>query len=153
MFLLIGILSCGDDAKGDVKKVVTSKLKEYSLNEVTIPNDTMAFFKKDMKPVTGVVINKHVNNELKCKQVFVNGLRDGELKSWWRNGQLREVTNYKNGIRNGLSTRWFSSGQLWFKVIWRKGKDFEGECYDKKGKRIDCNWSRFLSGNEDWPVS
>ena len=59
VFLLVGLVSCGD-ASSNASENVKPKLKEYSLDEVKV---TIFFFKKDMKPVTGIVRDWYENGQ------------------------------------------------------------------------------------------
>jgi hypothetical protein len=80
--------------------------QRYLEKEVTMDHDTM-FLKKDMHKVSGVVYNEH--GEI---GVFKNGLRDGNHKEWFRNGNLKDEINYKNGLKDGEFKYWDDRGQL-----------------------------------------
>ena len=80
--------------------------QRYLEKEVTMDHDTM-FLKKDMQKVSGVVYNEH--GEI---GIFKNGLRDGNHKEWFRNGNLKDEINYKNGLKDGEFKYWDDRGQL-----------------------------------------
>jgi len=80
--------------------------QRYIEKEVTMDHDTM-FLKKDMHRVSGVVYNEH--GEI---GVFKNGLRDGNHKEWFRNGNLKDEIHYKNGLKDGEFKYWDDRGQL-----------------------------------------
>ena len=132
VFLLLGLVSCGD-ASSNASENVKPKLKEYSLDEVTIPNDTMAFFKYDMKPVTGFVREWYLNGgQVKSECNYKDGKRDGAKRFWYEDGQLKSECNYKDGKRDGAEKGWYEDGQL------------KSECNYKDGK-----WDLWKGWNED----
>ena len=98
--LIVFLFGCGDASEN-----VAAELKEFSMDLVTIPpNDSKAFLKYDMSPVTGIVIEKnpqYKNDSLKSRFVFKDGLRDGMQTKWWENGNLRWECNFKEGKKNG----------------------------------------------------
>jgi hypothetical protein len=146
VFLLVGLMvGCGNDATGDVKKVKAPKLKEYSMDEVTIPNDTMAFFKKDMKPVTGIVREWYKNGQLRYEFNYKNGKLNGLQRWWYENGQLGKEYNYKDSLQrkwtmeqvktlielylninegkeDGLQRGWYENGQLEYEYNYKNGE-------------------------------
>lgn len=117
VFLLLGLVSCGD-ASSNASENVKPKLKEYSIDEVTIPNDTMAFFKYDMKPVTGFVREWYENGQLRFEYNFKDGERDGLQREWFKNGRLRFECPYKDGEQDGLQRAWNEYGHLLYE--WNK---------------------------------
>jgi len=122
VFLLLGLVSCGD-ASSNASENVKPKLKEYSLDEVTIPNDTMAFFKKDMKPVTGVVRDRYEDGQLKFEYNYKDGKKDGLHRGWYEDGQLKFEDNYKDGKKDGLCRVWYENGQLRLEWNYKDGKE------------------------------
>jgi antitoxin component YwqK of YwqJK toxin-antitoxin module len=132
VFLLLGLVSCGD-ASSNASENVKPKLKEYSIYEITIPNDTMAFFKYDMKPVTGFVREWYLNGgQVKSECNYKDGKRDGAKRFWYEDGQLKSECNYKDGKRDGAEKGWYEDGQL------------KSECNYKDGK-----WDLWKGWNED----
>ena len=135
VFLLIGLVSCGDAYEN-----VKPKLKEYSWDEVTIPNDTMAFFKNDMKPVTDVVRDRYEDGQLKYERNYKDGELDGLWRGWYENGQLKFEYNFKDDKRDGLSKGWYENGQFKDEANWKDGKLISYEkCYDENGNKIICD--------------
>tara|TARA_B110000305_G_C18797067_1_gene340967 strand:- start:4 stop:507 length:504 start_codon:yes stop_codon:yes gene_type:complete len=161
VFLLLGLVSCGD-ASSNASENVKPKLKEYSWDEVTMPNDTIAFFKKDMKPVTGIVRGWYEDGQLWTEQNYKDGKKDGSdrwwyengqlnneynykddkkdglFRSWYENGQLMFDYNYKDGKNDGLCSWWYESGQLMFDYNYKDGKLISEKCFDENGNKIIC---------------
>ena len=130
VFLLLGLVSCGD-ASSNASENVKPKLKEYSWDDVTIPNDTMAFFKNDMKPVTGIVREWYENGQLRFEYNFKDGEWDGLQREWYKNGQLRFEYPYKDGEWDGLQRAWKENGQLLYE--WNN-KDAAVDPYSMNGQ-------------------
>ncbi len=122
VFLLLGLVSCGD-ASSNASENVKPKLKEYSWDDLTIPNDTLAFTKTDMKPVTGVVRDRYEDGQLKLELNYKDGKAQGIQRGWYEDGQLCYETNYKDGKDEGLQRGWHENGQLRLEHNCKDGKD------------------------------
>lgn len=59
--------------------------------------------------------------KMKCSGSYVLGLKDGEWLSWYKNGNLRSVCNWKKGTLNGSAEYFAYDGQLKEKVVYKKG--------------------------------
>ena len=111
VFLLVGLMvSCGD-ASGDASENVKPKLKEYSYDEVTKPNDIL-LLKKNMKPVTGIVKGNYEDGKLEYEGNYKDGKYDGLHRYWYEDGQLRSEGNWKDDKLDGLWRSWHENGQL-----------------------------------------
>ena len=137
VFLLVGLYSCGNDATSNASENIKPKLKEYWMEEVTIPNDTIAFFKKDMKPVTGIVKDKYENGQLKLERTHKDGYLDGLSRTWYENGQLYVEINYKDGKKDGVGRNWYENGQLNEEGEWQEGVIISIKRWDEDGKPIN----------------
>ena len=129
-FLLVGLVSCGNDASSNASESLKPKLKEYTIDEVEMPTgislisktDTIAFLKKDMTPFTGVVISRYDNGSLYSKRTFKNGQLNGITRIWFFKGQLQKEINYKNNQADGLYQVWYKNGQLFNEAIYKDGE-------------------------------
>ncbi len=84
------------------------------------------------------------------KVIYVDGKFDGDVKFWYRNGNLQSKGAYKNGVPVGKHTEWHEN-------TYPKSVTF----YDKKGKPMSyTEWNqdqqkimegKFVSGKEDGP--
>jgi len=70
-----------------------------------------------------------ITNELQEQGDFVFGLKDGEWKEWYKNGKLKEVTNWEKGQQHGGYWFYNEKGELI-----TKGKYLHGA---KKGRWIN----------------
>ena len=93
--------------------------------------------------MTTTAQNKNiVNEESSAWQTLTsetkNGELDGELKEWYRNGQLASLVYWKNGKWHGEWKRWYENGQ----VKWH--------CSYKDGKK-DGEWTKwYLNGQLEY---
>ena len=137
VLILFALESCGD-ASSNASKKKEQKLKEYSTSEVVVVNDT-AYFNKDMSYFTGILIEEYVNDSLYSYEseydeswlnrsidssgiysmtTWVNGVKNGIEKKWYRNGQVMTSHNWKNNLLDGLSKRWYYNGNLCFESFY-----------------------------------
>ena len=70
-----------------------------------------------------------ITNELQEQGKFVFGLKDGEWKEWYQNGQLKSVTNWVKGQRSGGYWFYNDEGELLTRGKYQQDK--------KKGKWIN----------------
>ena len=52
------------------------------------------------------------NGQLKSEVNYVGYVREGISKKYHENGQLRSEVNYINGLREGISKKYHENGQL-----------------------------------------
>ena len=80
----------------------------------------------------------------KTVQEWRHGLKHGEYKEWYNNGQLREHSHYVDGKLEGEFKEWFRNGQLRKHARYVDGK-LEGEYkwwYENGHLRMHCHYSR-----------
>ncbi len=54
--------------------------------------------------------DKHIKEEsLWCN--YRTNTKEGEFKTWYKNGQIERKANYLNGLRHGLHEYWYSNGE------------------------------------------
>jgi antitoxin component YwqK of YwqJK toxin-antitoxin module len=114
-------------------------LKEYSSDLVTIPNDSIAYFKKDMTLVTGIVVTYYNNDSVRKKATFRKGKKHGVTKEWSYDGQLKREEHYKDGLRHGKIKEWDLNGQLRaeLNIIYDSILDGPYSIWNNKGKLIE----------------
>lgn len=138
VFLVVGLMASCGDASGNASKKKEQKLKEYSTSEVVVVNDT-AYFNKDMSYFTGILIEEYVYDSVYSHEseydenwidrskdssgihsmtTWVNGVKNGIEKEWYRNGNIRYSENWKNGLADGLSQVWYENGNLMIESFW-----------------------------------
>jgi hypothetical protein len=75
---------------------------------------------------------------------------DGEIKSYYKNGQTHEVTFFKNGIREGSYTRYFENGLINLKINYVNGKP-EGIYYEFSEDGNSCSQLEYKEGEPVTP--
>lgn len=69
--------------------------------------------------------------------------REGDYRSWYKNGQLKSQTSYINGSENTKNNSWYESGKLESEENFVSGKQ-EGKSYNwyENGQlKSECNYS------------
>jgi antitoxin component YwqK of YwqJK toxin-antitoxin module len=68
------------------------------------------------------ISNYKSNNNIKEQGTFLHGLKHGEWKEWFSNGQLKTVYRWKKGALHGKQYEYDISGNLTGITIYRNGK-------------------------------
>ena len=124
-----------------LKEIKSEETKEYSFDEVTIPNGGLAYHKKNMTTVTGTVIKKHSNGKIAEKIVLKNGLRNGNWSQWWSNGQLEYESECKDGMVHGRTRYWYKNGQLKLSAFYKNNeRNGLGETWYENGQLQGQIW-------------
>lgn len=85
----------------------------------------------DGRLLDGLYTEFYEGKELKTKGTFSKGLRKGEWKCWYFNGNLSSIIHYKKSLKHGKFTEYNQDG-----VIIRKGKYRKGILVKEKEKKI-----------------
>ena len=86
----------------------------YHHTETTQKKGT-TYLKSNMSPVNGIVYVKYHTNSggnLQSETHYRNGKKEGPLKKWYAQGQIKCEGNSKKGKANGYWRSWHSNGQL-----------------------------------------
>ena len=117
--------------------------KRYHIDEVSFPNDTLTFLKKDMSLLNGLVFS-----ELGELGVFKDGKMEGLQMRWYDNRQLKMKGNYINGQRNGLWEYYYDNGQITCRDIFILNKINGVSIYwSENGNQLDKK--NYVNGVED----
>jgi len=68
-----------------------------------------------------------VFKELKTLSEVKNGILDGEVVSYYENGEVYRKTTYKNGVREGSDVTYHENGEVFMKLTFRDDKIVDGE--------------------------
>ena len=102
--------------------------KTYKASKTTISSDyngEKVFHVKSGKPITGIVIEKYENEEIKYEGEFVESLPTGTHMKYFENGDTKEECRYENGQMNGKYLRYHD----------RDNNRIQTKCYFKNGKK------------------
>ena len=96
--------------------------QEDSVNKTVIREDLtyqddLTYHKQSDEPLTGIAVWFHENGQLKEKQNWKDGKKDGLEESFWENGWVRATRNYKDGqliksISNRLIPKRLKDGKV-----------------------------------------
>ena len=88
-FLILFIVCCSEVKKVHISNTIMFSGKLYELNE--------------SEPFNGIVFNTYEEGEIAYEGLYENGLPDGKLIYWFKNGMVKREGNLKQGVPVG---RW-----------------------------------------------
>ena len=145
VFLLVGLMSCGNDATGDVnvrtsettkndKKIETAK--QPNCDEMDEPHYTALTAPLDY---TGIAFNCE-ENKVRNLMTFKDGEANGLVRCWYgHNGQLMYEGNYLNDEEDGLWISWDATGFVMMEEYYKNGELISEKCFDESGNQIKCD--------------
>lgn len=91
------------------------------------------------------------NGQISDQNYYLNGKTNGEVKIWFENGQIKEISNWKEGIQDGMYQTYYENGQPQEKVNWINDKrDGKSERWHENGQKSEVMF--FKLGIEDGEV-
>jgi antitoxin component YwqK of YwqJK toxin-antitoxin module len=98
----------------------------YFITEINYENGRMHGIRKDLNRYGNVRrISNYQYNKL-----------EGEMRTFFGNGKLRDKENFKNGVQDGISNYYYESGQLEREVIYEKGEMKQIKRWNQNGTLI-----------------
>jgi len=70
----------------------------------------------------GIEIGYHQNRSKSSEAEFVDGLINGEVTTWYNNGEIKEKKVYKNDTLNGVSYHYDEFGVLIEEILYNMGE-------------------------------
>ena len=117
--------------------LVLLSVHSYSQEVITghvLIRDGITYHQDTNEPVTGIIQSFHENGQLRRRQNYKDGKRDGLQETFHDNGQLEVRHNYKDGKPDGLWDSFHENGQLWIRGNYKDGKqDGLTEFFDEEG--------------------
>ena len=142
----------------------------YLNNNILTQSKDSATYQIKFKTAENGLVNFErycLDGQLKEKGTFQNMttmVREGEITTFYSNGNKKDVSFYADGLPNGIKTHYFTTGEINYKILINSagyGENHQEEenikylfCMDKSGKIIleDGN-GRFISYNDDLEIS
>jgi antitoxin component YwqK of YwqJK toxin-antitoxin module len=87
-------------------------------------------------PLHGKYLVFDRNGKLTCSGFFQNGLKDGEWKYWFNNGNIKRLEKYKLGLLKGLPSNYDENGDI---IITKKSHSNFFEFFRKKKNDQDSS--------------
>jgi len=72
--------------------------------------DQRLYWKDEVVPFAGIMIENYANGLLKSRSTLSNGVLHGLSEGWHTNGVLQVREHFQNGVSHGLRTKWFANG-------------------------------------------
>ena len=69
----------------------------------------------------GAYVDQFVDDAMREKGQFKKGLKTGEWRQWYPNGQLKEVAEYKHGVKHGDYISYDQKGNTMIQGVFKKG--------------------------------
>jgi antitoxin component YwqK of YwqJK toxin-antitoxin module len=98
------------------------------------------FSKKGIKnykgnPFSGKIVSYNENGELKMKETYKDGKKDGVWEWYYENGELSRLETHKDGKKDGVWEWYYENGLLEYKETYKDGKkDGVWEWYYENGQ-------------------
>ena len=125
------LFSCGENEKNNTD-VIDDKINEEEIQM----KEGIAYYNN--KLFSGEGYRNYENGELQLTRNYLNGVRHGIERYWLENGQLFSEKEFNKGVHHGISKMWYPSGQLLTELYSEYGKIISMRCWDKEGKKIEC---------------
>ena len=110
-----GKLTDTDDGISFIQNITLDKISYADMREVVSRKDdyrSQYLNKSTMQPISGIIVDSIPCNNCangswgRTDGVIINGLLQGEIRIWYKNGQLYSEGFYKNGEPVGIHTSW-----------------------------------------------
>ena len=90
--------------------------------------------------------------------MYIDGVKQGSWKGWFKNGQKKFVLIYKNNFKHGLYTEWGNDGRLRKDIEYNEGSpiseyivEYSGEGYTEINRRngeLSGSWIKWYSNGK-----
>lgn len=79
----------------------------------------------------------HLITRLKDNSDKKETIKEGKFQMWFESGKLRRSFNYHNNKIEGELTTYWENGQIKRHDIYKDGKQQEGKCYDENANEVE----------------
>jgi len=149
VFLLVGLISCGNDATGDATRDTTGDATRDATGDAT--RDTTGDATRDAtgdatRDATGDAKNE-IAKQPNCKDI--DGFQTADISLIPNDytgvafkcvdGKVIWLDNYKDGKLEGLCRTWHENGQLKWEDNYKDGNRISAKCFDEDGNLIKCD--------------
>ncbi|MBC2855781.1 MAG: toxin-antitoxin system YwqK family antitoxin [Cetobacterium sp.] len=93
-----------------------AKLRNVDVSK-TIEKNGIVHVTKESTPFTGMVIDK------KDREFYTKGIPDGKWLTFYPNGKLKSIENWKKGSLDGKYVIYRKDGTKTFETVYKEGKD------------------------------
>ena len=84
----------------------------------------------EKEPFSGVINFRYKNGQLKERETFIYGIKEGANIRYYESGQIKESNEFINGKLNGDSIQYYENGQMKESIVF-------------KDDRINGDWVKY----------
>lgn len=109
--------------------------KKFAIREEFQENDTLKFSERFKNYLKDSFWDKYYNGQLWSHEYFIEGKKEGLLKSYYFYGKKLDLINFKNGKENAIMEIYHRNGHLMTKGLFKDGVQIgQWIFYDNNGK-------------------
>lgn len=139
---------------GQLKSEMKFKSGELESSKLYHENGQLALegaYRDGMK--NGLWKRYYEEGQLEAKLMFQDDLFYGRIEWYYKNGQVKELGYWSgygaDSYRNNDHKWWYDNGNIKSERVYDSGYEETQECWDKEGKKIECNDVLFVYNKED----
>lgn len=122
LLIIIGQYSCSESIKSKIEyrldRAGNTEYKEFEYQYI-LGSDSNG---NKIEIRQGITREFYSNGQLRGEINFENGKVNGELKKYFENGQIAEISNWKNDTLSGLAKYYYNNGGLYQECNYLNGK-------------------------------
>jgi uncharacterized protein len=108
----------------------------------------IAYLKGSATPFTGKAVDTYKSGSKKSEENFVNGMKEGLLKTWFENGKQESQKSYKANKLEGTVMAWYENGTVERKVEFSNDKKHGSfQTFHENGKPKELG--QFVNGEKN----
>ena len=97
---------------------------------------------------TGIIVSLHPSGNLKSQTAYQDGLRQGQKRTWYGNGDFGHASLFVAGRRQGTALGWWPNGQLQYQRYYEGGL-LSGEALEWNEAGVLQYRQHFVDGREE----
>lgn len=109
-------------------------MERVNVIEIKFNNDYSYTYRD--APFTGIAFEHGPAGELVSEMSFVDGVKEGPVREWYRSGGKRAETNWRHGALDGVGAEWFETGNIKKRTIYELGVLVESDEWDEEGTLV-----------------
>lgn len=91
------------------------------LDEMYLGEDSLVYYKDELKPYTGKSIGYYDNGNIEMEDFYIDGRLHGISKSYYPNGNIESKITYQNGALYDTAFYFYKSGEIETTIIFEEG--------------------------------
>ncbi|GLI54514.1 hypothetical protein PM10SUCC1_00290 [Propionigenium maris DSM 9537] len=114
---------------------MTSIKQRVELFLISENRDGIAYITGEKEPYTGTLVSYYENGKVEAIENYKEGRLEGKCVCYYENGQIKEARNYKTGKPCGKYVAYYENGQIRWKENYKAGKqEIEVVSYYENGQ-------------------